>query len=221
MNWVPSVTRNRIVQIVILGGIFILMAIGLRSCILSVVSPKPWRIGAVLISEKQMTLTLWVGSMQEAFIQPYDGVYRILEVSQADMPSRYYDMPSAFTGDQCSMEIYWYPSNNLVRLKDLGFADSAGFRSECLLDLNERVMLAVIRGSGVTHIAQLSKSKDELDFPQSHNEERVAHSYSGKVSDLSPSSTATVMIGTQESRPIYAAWTTNSGVLIGVIADKK
>src|SRR6266516_5709839 len=112
--------QKRIVQIGILGCTFIVVAIGLRSCILLVVSPKPWRVGAVFISERQMTLTLWAGSMQEAFIQPYDGVYRILEVSQADMPSKYYDMLSAFTGDQCSMEIYWYPSNNLVRLKDLG-----------------------------------------------------------------------------------------------------
>jgi hypothetical protein len=216
----PMTKKKRLLLVGVVGGFCVLAAGGLRSCILSVVSPKPWKLGGVFISEKQMTITLWAGSRQEAFIQPYDGVHRILEVSQRDMPTKYYDLPSTITEEGCQMEVFWYPTSNLVRLKDRGFGFAREFRSECLLDLNQHVMFAVLRGSGVTHIAQLSIPRDDLAFPESHVEERVASSYVGKVSNLSPTSSETVTIGRHNSQPVMAAWTTNSGVLIGVIPDK-
>ena len=78
-SWMEShelTKRQRIVLIVIVGGALIWMAIGLRSCIFSMVNPRPWKVGEVVIPDKQMTISLWAGSMQEAFIQPYDGAYR-------------------------------------------------------------------------------------------------------------------------------------------------
>ena len=214
--------RKRLIRFSIVGVLCLLVGSCARSCIRSILPAKPWKIGAVSIPDKQMTISLYFGSMQEAIIQPYDGVYRILEVSQAGRPNVYYDMPSLITMDRCRVEVFWYPTDNLVRFKDTeldGFARE--FRSECLLDLNQNILFAVIRGTSVTHIAKLSRPMDELICPQSHNDERVAHSYTGSALSLSPTSSETVMIGRQKSRPIDAPWTTNPGVLIGVIAPKQ
>jgi hypothetical protein len=214
--------KKRLIVLSLLGGFCVLLAVGLRSCILSIVNPEPWKVGTVAIPDGGVSITLWAGSMQEALIQPYDGVYRIVEISQRDKPPMYYDIPSTITEDVCRMEVFWYPTNNVIRFKDTKFAAFAQeFRAECLLDLNANEMYAVIRGQGVTHIAILSKPRNELSFPHSHNEERVAHSYSGQASDLNAGSSETVMIGTEESRPSNAPWTLSPGVLIGIIEPKQ
>jgi len=213
--------KKKLILLGVIGAIAVLIGACARSCILSFVNPGYAKVGTVSIPDAQMTISLYFGSMQEALIQPYDGVYRILEVSQRDKPAMYYDIPSLITMDRCRMEVYWYPTNNLIRFRDTELdAFARECRSECLLDLNQNIMFAVLRGNGVTHIARLSTPRDILAFPQSHNDERIAHFYSGDVSSLSSNSSATFMIGTQQSRPIYAPWTTNPGVLVGVLTPK-
>ena len=214
--------KNRLVLLGLTGGVCLFIGACARSCIVSFANPPHWKVGSVSIPEKQTTISLHLGSMQIALIQPYDGVYRILEVSQRDQPAMYFDIPSLITMDKCRMEVFWYPTNNVVRFKDTeldGFARE--FRSECVLDLNQKIMFAVIRGKGVTHIAKLSVPRDRLAFPQFYNDERVAHSYSGEVSSLSPTSSETVSIGRQISRPIDAPWTKNPGVPVGVISPNR
>ena len=213
--------RKRLIRLSIVGVACLLMGACARSCIRATLPSKPWKVGEVSIREKQMAISLYFGSRQEAIIQPYDGVYRILEVSQSGKPPAYYDIPSLITMDRCRMEVFWYPTNNLVRFKDTALDSFASeFRSECLLDLNQNTLFAVIRGNGVTHIAKLSRPRDDLTCPQSHNDERIAYSYAGAVSELSLTSSVTVMIGTQVSKPIDAPWTLTSGTLIGIIEPK-
>jgi hypothetical protein len=216
--------QKRLIFLGVLGSLGLLFAGALRSYILSVTNPKPWKIGSVSVPDSQLTISLWAGSKQEALIQPYDGVYRILEISQRDKPPAYYDIPSTITSDGCRMEVFWYPTNRFIRFKDTKFAEfSREFRSECLLDLNENVMFAVIRLHGVTHVAKLSEARADLVFPKTHNEERVPHLYgvgtSTEKSNLSEAVTVTetITIGEQEAKPIDAQWTSDSGVLVGVI----
>jgi hypothetical protein len=162
--------RKGFLQLGIISALFIIFATFFRSCIYSVVNPPNWKVATISIPEKQITISLYFGSRQEAFIQPNDGVYRILAVSQQDKPTKYYDISSLITLEGCRTEIYWYPTNNLVRFKDTELTFAKEFRSECLLDLNQSLMFAVVRGNGVTHTAKLSFPRDEMNFPQSHNE---------------------------------------------------
>jgi len=212
--------KKRMVLLAVLGVGCVFVGSAVRSCILLGVNPAYCRVGSVLIPESQISVSLWAGSMRQTGFEPYDGAYRILEVVERDRPSAYYDLPSAYAMDQCDMDVFWYPTENALRLKDKGFDDAKGIRSECLVDLNQRAVFGVLRGSGVTHLVEISGAKGELAFPQSRYEVRVASSSFDTPSDLRPDSSATMEVDGRISRPTSAAWTTNSGVLVGVITGR-
>jgi hypothetical protein len=186
------------------------------------VSSKPWRIGSVQVPAMGVATTLYFGSMREVGCQPYDGVYRMLEVAQTGAATVFYDLPELINTDDCRIEVYAYPSDNLLRFKDTGLSNFArDFRSECLLDITQKTMFTVIRGNGVTHIAKLSEAMTCLTNPLVHDKDRVAHSYGGDPAELSPTSSATVIIGNETTVVSHAMWTTNAGIFVGVLAPKK
>jgi hypothetical protein len=209
--------KKRLIIIGLICVFCILAAIFLRVSVFSVTNPKPWKVGAVSIPEAQITISLFFGSKQTAIIEPYNGVYRILEIEQSYKPTEYYDIPSLITDDRCKLEVYWYPTNNLIRFKDTALAQfSQEFRNEDILDLNQKIMFAVIHRNGGTQTAKLSVPRQELDFPQSPNEERVAHDYE----TIGQGFSETIMIGREETKSIDAPWTKEMGTFIGVLGDK-
>jgi len=152
-------------------------------------------------------------------IEPYDGTFRIVEISQHAKPTMYYDIPSLIARDGCRLEVYWYPTNNLIRLKDTALVEPGQEkRSECLLDLDQNIMFAVLRGNGITHIARLSIPMRELSIPQC-DDWSMACDYQGSLSNLGRN--PLVMIGGRESKFVDAPWTLSPGMLIGVIAPNR
>src|SRR5437763_106717 len=122
---------KRLIVFSVTGGLCLLTGLAVRSCF---APPKPWKVGSVVVRDRQITITLWAGSKQEAIIQPYDGVYRILEIRMPDQSPAFFDLPDTITADGSRMEVYWYATNNVIRFKDTAFATFAReFRSECLL----------------------------------------------------------------------------------------
>jgi hypothetical protein len=205
---------------VVLAGVLCILAGGaVFSCYHSDYDHiKPSKLGTVTIPEAQMTVSLLCKSAPRAsMITPYEGEYRILEVVQRNKSPLYVDLPGTIPGDRCRMEIYWYSTNNLLRIKDTQLTFAQEFRSECLLDLGKEVLYSVIRAGDRTYMAKLSVATHELNFPKSTEKERVPHSYGGSVSALAKDPSEIISIGEQEAKLIDASWTKSPGILVGVI----
>jgi hypothetical protein len=206
--------RKRLITISVMGAFLIFVAFEFRSCLLSVVDPKPGKGGTVSVPDGQITLSLYFGSMQHALIEPYNGVYRMLEVSRSGAPAAYYDLPSLGTTDRCRLEFYWYPTNDLIRLQD---TEIEGHVRECLLDLDRHVLFGVIRRNGATLVAKLSTALSELSVPAYGG--RIDESFT-TVSDSGRERSVTFWLGKEQFEFTHAGWTGSTGVLIGIIEPK-
>ena len=200
---------------IVFAGVLCLLICGLVSSCSDYDHIQPSALGTVTIPKKQITISLLSKSRPQPGICPYEGEYRILEVSQRDKPTVYYDLTDTIPADQCRMEIFWYPTNNLIRLRDAALEPFAReFRSESILNLNENILYCAIRqGNQISHLAKLSVATNILAFPKSTEPSRSPHSYGGSVSDPNQ----TITIGEEEAKPINASWTNDSGILVGVI----
>lgn len=109
--------------------------------------------------------------------------------------------------------VFWYPALKLIRCKDSGLGFGAEFRSECLLDLENRLLHLVIRHDGQVYVAKQSAPMTALDFPQSEAARRMPGSSfsTGKPSTI-------LYVDNRAAEPVHAPWTTDDGVLIGTIA---
>ncbi len=181
---------------------------------------KPTRLGKVDIPDRQMTISLFCKSRPRAgMIAPYEGEYRILEIAQRDKPPLYYDLPDTIPGDTCHFEVFWYPTNGLVRFKDSGGAFNV---SETILDLDKRILFAVIRHQDRVYMAKLSAPMTALSFPKRGEKSRVSGSsgMSTSTSTANPNPVVEITVGDEVARPVDRSWTKDSGSLVGTIAPK-
>ncbi|MCX6922372.1 MAG: hypothetical protein NT154_04025, partial [Verrucomicrobia bacterium] len=119
------------------------------------------------IPEIQMTISLFCKSRPRAgMIAPYEGEYRIIEIAQRDKPPLYYDLPDTIPADTCRFEVFWYPTNSLIRFRDSGLAFDAQFRSETILDLDKRILYSVVRHKDRMYMAKRSTAMSALAFPK-------------------------------------------------------
>ena len=140
---------------------------------------KPTKLGMVSIPERQMTISLFCKSRpRSALIAPYEGEYRILEVAQRNGPTQYYDLPDTIPADTCHFDVFWYPTNGLVRFQDSGLTFDPKFRSETILDFERRILYSVVRHQGRVYTAKLSTAMPTLSFPNDGEKSRVP-SFSG------------------------------------------
>jgi hypothetical protein len=184
---------------------------------------KPTQLGTVSIPEKQMTISLFCKSRPRAsFITPYEGEHRILEVAQRGKPPLYYDLPDTIPADTCHFEVFWHPTNSLVRFHDSGLTFDAQFRSESILDLEERTLYSVVRHKDRVYMAKMSAAISTFAFPKRDEKSRVASSssISTSTSSANPDPVVVITIGDEVAQPVDAAWTKETGVLVGTIAPR-
>lgn len=216
--------KKRLILLSSVGLVGIFLAVHIRGCIVSTMNPQPWILGAVTVPDKKITVTLWAGSRQirhlAALIQPFEGVNRIMQVAQHDQPTMYFDLVATLPGEGCEMEVYWYPTNNYLRFMDKGFKGSPELRSECLLDLNKKLMFAVVRHNSDTYVAKLSASRSDLLMPQSRYDERAPHTFGGGFSQDGQSVTSTVTIGDEDAVLTHDSWAKESGTFVGLISPR-
>jgi len=184
---------------------------------------KPTRLGTVSIPDLQMTISLFCKSRpRTGMIAPYEGEYRILEIAQRDKPPLYYDLPDTIPADTCHLEVFWYPTNGLVRFLDSGLTFDAQFRSETILDLDKRTLFSVIRHQDRVYMAKLSEPMTALSFPKRGEKSRVSSSsgISTSTSTANPNPVVEITVGDEVARPVDGSWTKDSGSLVGTIAPK-
>ena len=184
---------------------------------------KPTRMGNVSIPERQMTISLFCKSRPRAgIIAPYEGEYRILEIAQRDKPPLYYNLPDTIPGDTCHFEVFWHPTNGLIRFRDSGLTFDAPFRSEAMLDLDKRILYSVVRHQNRVYMAKRSTAMSALAFPNGDENSRVASSsgISTSTSSGSPDPVVQITVGDEDALPVDAAWTKETGALVGTIAPK-
>ena len=184
---------------------------------------EPTRMGTVSIPEIQMTISLFCKSRPRAgTIAPYEGEYLILEIAQLDKPPLYYDLPDTIPADTCHFEVFWYPTNNLIRFRDSGLTFDAQFRSEAILDLDKRILHSVVRHKGRVYMAKRSTPMTSLAFPKRDEKSRGASSssISTSTSSASPDPVVRITIGDEDALPVDASWTEETGTPVGTIAPK-
>lgn len=184
---------------------------------------KPTRIGAVSIPEIQMTISLFCKSRPRAgMIAPYEGEDPILEVAQRDKQPLYYDLPDTIPSDTSHFDVFWYPTNNLIRFRDSGLTFDAQFRSEAILDSDKRILYSVVRHKDRVYMAKRSAPMSALAFPKRDEKSRSASSgsISTSTSSGSPDPVIHIAVGDEDALPVDATWTKETGALVGTIAPK-
>ncbi|MFO1515196.1 MAG: hypothetical protein U1F83_20240 [Verrucomicrobiota bacterium] len=185
---------------------------------------KPTRLGTVSIPDLQIAVSLHCKSQPRAgVIAPYEGEYRILEIAERGKPSLYYDLPDTIPADTCHFEVFWYPTNRLMRFHDSGLTFDSQFRSESILNLEKRTLYSVVRHQDGVYLAKLSTAKSELNFPKRGEKSRVsgASSIATSTSTDQPDPVVVITIGREVAEPVDAAWTKVSGLHAGTIAPKQ
>lgn len=183
-------------------------------------SLKPTRLGMVNIPDRQITVSLFCKSQPRAgLIAPYEGEYRILEVAKRAEPPQHYDLPNTIPADTCHFDVFWYPTNGLVRFQDSGLTFDPKFRSETILDLEKRILYSVVRHQGRVYTAKLSTAMPTLAFPRLGEKSRVPSSSSviGPSSN-DPAQKIEIMIGDEVAKIVDDSWTRETGVVVGTIA---
>jgi hypothetical protein len=184
---------------------------------------KPSKLGTVSIPERQMTISLFCKSRpRAALIAPYEGEYRILEVAQRGESAQYYDLPDTIPADTCHLEVFWYPTTNLLRFHDSGLTFDPEFRAETILDLEKHILNSVVRHQGRVYIAKLSSAKPALAFPRHGEKSRVSSSggVSTSTSTANPEPVTEITVGEEVAKPVDDAWTKDNGTLAGTIAPR-
>lgn len=168
-----------------------------------------------------MTISLFCKSRPKAsLITPYEREHRMLEIAQRDKPPLYYNLSDTIPMDTCRFEVFWYPTNSLVRFHDSGLTYDAQSRSETILDLENRTLYSVVRHQNRVYMGKLSAAMPTLTFPKRDEKSRVASSYgiSTSTSSANPNPVIEVTIGDEIAQPVDASWTKETGVLVGTIA---
>jgi len=214
--------NKKIVFIVV--GVFVLVALVILVCYHSdYFHLKPIKLGTVKIAEKQLAISLFC---KPRFRAPHDGAkYRILEVAQLDEPPQYYDLPDAFPQDKCHFDVYWYPTNSLVRFLDSGFGsvpDDPKFRSETILDFEKRTLFIVVRHQNRVYTAKLSSPERTLTFPADGKRPPIPSSYgiSTSTANVGPEPVVKITIANEVADPVDDSWTKDLGIFVGTIAPK-
>ena len=183
---------------------------------------KPTKLGTVNIPERQMAISLFCKSRPPAaLIAPYDGEFLMLEVIQRDGPAQYYDLPGKIPTETCHFDVFWYPTNRLVRFYDSA-AFNQKFQAETILDLEKGILCSVVRHQGRVFMAKLSTAMPTLSFPRRGEESRVANSSSiGTSSSTSnPDPVTEIFVGDEVAKPVDQAWTKETGTLAGTIVRR-
>jgi hypothetical protein len=206
----PLLSRKKLIAV---SFFCVLAGLLLRSCIFSDYEKiKPTKLETVEIPERQIKISLFCKPQPRmGAIAPYAGEYRMVEVTQSGKPAIYFDLPATLPAETLHFEVYWYPTNNIVRFKDSGFTSASAFRSETILDLNKQILFCAIKPGGgrITHLAKFSRAMQQLSFPEEIGDSRVAHTF-GETG-----------VGNEQAEPTDAPWTSNDGVPIGVIVPQK
>ncbi len=187
-------------------------------------SSKPSKLGTVSIPELRMTISLFCKSRPRAgIIAPYEGEYRILEVIQRGQPMRYYDLPDTLPAEQCHLEVFWYPTNHLVRFEDLLLGFGAQGRSETVLDLEKHILYSLVRYHDRTYRAKLSLPLPSLCFPKADEKSRAntPWGFATSTSSDNPNPVDTVFFGNDILEATEESWAKDTGNLVGVIAPKR
>ena len=179
---------------------------------------KPSLLGHVTTADRGVTVSLYCKPIPRAFIQPYEEEYRIVEVLQPGQPATYFTLGSTIPGDACRMEVYWYPTNKLIRLYDTQLAFAPEFRAESIINLGEGILYCAIRQSDrITHLATVSVATLSLVFPKRTEKDPGPNTYTGRISPPGQPPSQNFTIGDEDATPFAAPWASDPGTLVGVI----
>jgi hypothetical protein len=183
-------------------------------------SLKPTRLGTVSIPDTEIAVSLYCKSLPRAsMITPYEGEYRMLEITERGKPPLYYDLPDTIPDDTCHFEVFWYPTNRLVRFHDSGLTFDAKFRSESILNLEKSTLYHVIRHKDGLYVGKLSAAMSDLRFPKRGEKSRVSGSSSiaTLTSTDHPEPVDVITIGGEEAERVNDSWIKDSGLHVGTI----
>ncbi|MEO7675237.1 MAG: hypothetical protein ABIV39_00555 [Verrucomicrobiota bacterium] len=170
----------------------------------------------------QIAVSLYCKSQPRAgVIAPYEGEYWMLEIAELGKPPLFYDLPDTIPADTCHFEVFWYPTNRLLRFHDSGLTFGAQFRSESVLNLEKRTLYSVVRHKDGVYLAKLSAALSKLIFPKRGEKSRVLSTSSIATSTGHPDPVVVIMIGNEVAEPVDASWTKDGGLLVGTIAPKQ
>ena len=123
----------------------------------------PIAVGTLVCPAGGPTLTVFRKPLPRAIC--YEGSYRVLAVAGHDDGTSFYSLPATAPDDRTRLAVYWYPSNQWVRMRDTAL--QAAPARECLLDLTARTMVVLRRaGSNRVDAVPCATAAPELHFPR-------------------------------------------------------
>ena len=173
-------------------------------------------VGDVTISDTEKLVVYSVNSLRA--MTP-EGAKRCIELRGNH--SVFFRLPDIFAGDVTKLEIYYYPREKLVRLHDQGIlSNSAQHIRECLLDLEEYTLFAIMRdANGVVYACKLSWGcREPKDVLPKESMSLFGKIYPDVIRNIN--SPLNPVINGMQAVIINDEWTRNHGDLLGIVPEK-